>query len=143
MDINCFVAFLFYIGEILFYPLFILILILIIHIFEALIMIPFILYFFIFLILLPYYCCCLCLIPAEDSCLKKHNNLMIRGAKSYCFLYGLFLFYPFIGIYFFFKIYYLIFVGKISPYFTFKKNWKEMTSFIKKYKEINREYYNC
>jgi len=140
-ELNCFIAAIFYISEVLFYPPIILIYYLLALLFSSVIatiigallcvLIPFFPFFLI---------CCFCQNGRPIASMLCGLSLMgvlliVIGALYLAFS-------PIVAVIYFFWTYVLIFTGKVSPYFTMGNNWTTMTIYLNKNKDYVMKMYD-
>lgn len=143
IKINPFVVFLCYIGELIFYPIIMLILYLIFSVIQGII---FVVVGALMAILIPFFpfylicCCCGQNGMALGSLLCGLSALsviiIVAGALSIAFS-------PLVALWQFFYVFYLIFTGKVSPYYSFDNNWTTMTRLMTDTKELTVKYYSA
>lgn len=141
-EVNCFVAACCYVIEFIFYPPINLIIYLLSMILMAIVGIIFSALLTILIPFFPIYlilCCC------GDSA-KALGIVLCSLAAGSIFLIVVFAISlalaPFSALYAFFKTYYFIFTGEVSPYYSFASNWEVMlrglkvqTEYVKKQME--------
>ncbi len=142
LEVNKCLAFIWYIGELLFYPA---IMLFFYYIFSAIQGVIFISLGSILVIFIPFF-------PFYLICCLLKNNVSALGS-IFCALSVLSVFLIFSGVFFicispiiglfqFYYLYFLIFTAEVSPYFTNERNWKAMMKLMNYMKEINVRLYN-